>query len=107
MRLNWHGLILLIMRTASTPFDEKQSAINNLKVFAAKDTEETVSILNDVSSIQKLGLKTFDALHIACAIETGCDYFLTTDDSVLKKLSGFDKIKAINPIELISILEEK
>ncbi len=59
------------------------------------------------ASIQKLGLKTFDALHIACAIETGCDYFLTTDDSVLKKLSGFDKIKALNPIELISILEEK
>lgn len=89
------------------PFDEKQSAINNLKVFVAKDTDETAGILKNASSIQKFGLKTFDALHIACAIETGCDYFLTTDDSILKKLAGFDKIKALNPIELISILEEK
>jgi len=89
------------------PFDEKQSALNDLKVFAVKDTNETASILKNSSSIQKLGLKAFDALHIACAIETGCDYFLTTDDSILKKLSEFDKIKAINPIELISILEEK
>jgi predicted nucleic acid-binding protein len=89
------------------PFDEKQSAINDLKIFAAKDTDETANILKNAFLIQKLGLKTFDALHIACALETRCDYFLTTDDSILKKLGGFDKIKVINPIELISIMEEK
>jgi hypothetical protein len=40
-------------------------------------------------------------------METGCDYFLTTDDSMLKKLGGFAKIKVISPIELIRTLEEK
>jgi len=89
------------------PFDEKQSAINDLKAFVTVDTGETDSILKNAGSIQKFGLKAFDALHVAGAIETGCDYFLTTDDSMLKKLSGFAKIKVISPIELIKILEER
>jgi predicted nucleic acid-binding protein len=89
------------------PFDEKQSAINDLKIFAAIDTDETANILKNAFLIQNFGLKTFDALHIACAIETRCDYFLTTDDSILKKLGEFDRIKIINPIELISIMEER
>ncbi|GHV22705.1 hypothetical protein FACS189494_09900 [Spirochaetia bacterium] len=33
----------------------------------------------------KLKLKRKDALHIACAIEAGCDYFLTTDGKILNK----------------------
>ncbi|MDI6800718.1 MAG: hypothetical protein QMD01_01480 [Thermodesulfovibrionales bacterium] len=89
------------------PFDEKQSAINDLKAFVTIDTGETGSILKNAATIQKVGLKAFDALHVACAIETGCAYFLTTDDAILKKLSGFAKIKVISPIELIRILEEK
>ncbi|MDI6728834.1 MAG: hypothetical protein QMD44_07935 [Thermodesulfovibrionales bacterium] len=89
------------------PFDEKQSSIDDLKVFVTVDTGETASILKNAGSIQKFGLKAFDSLHVACAMETGCDYFLTTDDSILKKLCGFAKIKVVNPIELIKILEEK
>jgi predicted nucleic acid-binding protein len=89
------------------PFDEKQSAINDLKAFVTIDTEETAGILKNAGAIQKIGLKVFDSLHVACAMEAGCDYFLTTDDSMLKKLSGFAKIKVISPIELIRILEEK
>lgn len=89
------------------PFDEKQSAIDDLKAFRAIDINETDSILKNAAIIQKLGLKTFDALHVSCAIETECDYFLSTDYPILKKLGGFDKIKVISPIELIRILEEK
>ena len=89
------------------PFDEKQSAIDDLKTFKTIDTNETGTILKNAAIIQELGLKTFDALHVACAIETECDYFLSTDYPILKKLGGFAKIKVTNPIELIRILEEK
>jgi predicted nucleic acid-binding protein len=89
------------------PFDEKQSAINDLKAVATVDIGETAGILRNARVIQKFGLKVFDSLHVACAMETGCDYFLATDDSMLKKLGGFAKIKVISPIELIRTLEEK
>lgn len=41
--------------------------------------------LAQADSLVALGLKTVDALHVACAIETGCDYFVTTDDLLLKR----------------------
>ena len=67
------------------PFDEKQSAIDDLKTFKTIDTNETGTILKNAAIIQELGLKTFDALHVACAIETECDYFLSTDLSDTQK----------------------
>ena len=49
------------------------------------------------------GIKEMDASHLACAIMADCDYFLTTDDRVLKFQS--DKIKVVNPIEFLKVLE--
>ncbi len=88
------------------PFEERRSAINNFKSYAAIDTGETTDILENARLIQKLGVKTFDSLHVACAIETKSGYFLTTDDILLKKLAGFDMVKAMNPILFINVLEE-
>jgi predicted nucleic acid-binding protein len=48
----------------------------------------------------------FHILHIACAIEGKAEYFLTTDDKILKKGKHIKEIKIIDPIEFIKILEE-
>jgi len=69
------------------------------------DIEETTDIIDSARSIQNLGVKSKDALHVACAIEARCDYFFSTDDILLKRLSEFDKIKALNPISFLSVLE--
>ena len=34
--------------------------------------------------IRATGVKAADACHVACAEFSGCDYFLTTDDRILK-----------------------
>ena len=34
------------------------------------------------NEIMKIGVKSKDALHISCAIEAACDYFITTDDGI-------------------------
>ena len=34
--------------------------------------------------IEKWGFKAFDALHLAAAESSGCDFFLTTDERLLK-----------------------
>ena len=50
------------------------------------------------------GIKTNDALHIACAIKTNCDYFITTDRKLTNKnVSG---IKIINPIGFVRETED-
>ncbi len=47
----------------------------------------------------KTGIKMKDAYHIACAIEGGCDYLITTDKRMTKY--RVDDIKVINPIDFI------
>jgi predicted nucleic acid-binding protein len=52
----------------------------------------------------KLGIKANDALHIACAIERKCEYFITTDKGLTNKI--VDGIEIKNPIDFISEMEE-
>lgn len=46
-----------------------------------------------------------DSLHVACAIISSAEYFLSTDKRLLKYQT--EKIKIVNPIEFITELEEK
>ncbi len=59
------------------------------------------SIIHLANSLNQLGLKKFDALHIACAIHAGADYFLTTDNGILKKSELTKGIQIKDPINFI------
>lgn len=51
--------------------------------------------------LEKIGFKSFDALHVACAEKGKADIFLTTDDGLLKKAfqnKGRLKIQVANPV---------
>lgn len=52
------------------------------------------------------GIHAKDALHAASAIEGKADYFLTTDDKLLEKLSLTEEIKAINPVDIVEVIDE-
>jgi hypothetical protein len=43
---------------------------------------------------------------VSCAVETKCDYFLSTDDFLMRKLEKYDGIKSLNPISFLNIPEE-
>ena len=47
--------------------------------------------------LEELGVKSKDALHVACAIYAQCEYFLTTDDALLGKGKAIPEIKIIDP----------
>ena len=53
--------------------------------------------------IRKTGVKDMDALHVACAILAGCDFFITTDDRLLKYMP--QEIQIVTPGEFIRRLE--
>jgi len=50
------------------------------------------------------GIKPKDALHIACAIKSGCEYFITTDNRLTNKT--IPNIKIINPIDFVRETED-
>ena len=52
------------------------------------------------------GIKTKDALHVSSAIAGKADYFVTTDDKLLKKLSVMNEIKSENPVDIVEEIDE-
>ncbi|MDR0872478.1 MAG: PIN domain-containing protein [Prevotellaceae bacterium] len=69
------------------------------------DIDKANMIENKAKEIMKYGVKAKDALHIACAIEAKCDYFITTDDGILKKYKAED-INVCSPVNFINIIED-
>ena len=51
-----------------------------------------------------MGVRSKDALHLACAVAMECDYFLTTDEQLVKRASGVTKIKVT---DLVSFIREE
>jgi len=54
-------------------------------------------------SIQDTGVKEKDALHVACAILAGSDYFISTDDRLLKYSTN--EIQLLTPTEFVRLWE--
>ena len=69
-------------------------------------SENTVKDIKPISeNIMETGIKKKDAVHLACAIISECDYFITTDKRVINYKT--DIIKIVNPIEFVEIWREK
>lgn len=85
----------------ANPFNERRDVINRWKTVATKDIEETTAILHQAREIADCGIHAKDALHISCAIAAGCEFFLTTDDVLVKKMSGFSGIAVTDPTRFI------
>lgn len=53
-----------------------------------------------------LGVKAMDALHVASAIASGAEWLLTTDKLLLKKLRNEARIKVVDPVDFVRVLQE-
>jgi predicted nucleic acid-binding protein len=84
---------------------ERRNAIIEWKKIATEKIGGTKNVVARASEFTRHGVKSKDALHIACAIEGKAEYFLTTDDKLLKKLAKTREIIVINPVNFIPILE--
>lgn len=95
---------ILDYENSFNPSEEKRNIINEWKIYAILDIAETATILQNAQELHKLNIKSKDALHIACAVEGACEYFLTTDKFVLKKASQIYQklnINVLNPIDFV------
>jgi predicted nucleic acid-binding protein len=92
---------MLDFENDANPFEQRKSSIKKWKQCAAESTKQTEEILNKAYFFGKQGIKSKDSLHLACAISLNCEYFLTTDDQLLKKTSSLQEITVMNPISFI------
>ena len=74
---------ILDYENQANPFEERKEAIQFWKSLASEDVEEYEDILLLSNDIIKFNIKSKDSLHLACAINAECDYFITTDYSII------------------------
>lgn len=95
---------ILDYENGKNPYEEKRDAIapwKNLAQYCV--TKEEEGILLFAEELEKKGIKTFDALHIACAFEAECEYYITTDKKLLH--TPVEKIKIVDPIAFVRKME--
>ena len=90
---------VLDYENASNPFEEVKEKISEWKSFAVIDCDYSEEVAQRANQLMQLGLRQMDASHIACAILSQTDYFLTVDKKVLNK--SIKEIKFLNPIDFI------
>jgi len=83
------------------PYPERKNWISAWRGYAALDVIESPELLLSASSLHKEGLPKIDSLHLACAIAAMCEYFITTDDRILRCKLRVAEINIVDPIVFI------
>lgn len=95
---------ILDYENGKIPYEEKRIAIAPWKEIATLCiSEETEDILLFAESLAAKGIKTYDALHISCAVAAYCQYYITTDKKLLN--TPIPEIKIVSPIVFVSEME--
>jgi len=90
---------------SNNPNSENKISIQLWESIAKHQCKSSEKILFQGKKIEQKGIRANDALHIACAIESQCEYFITTDTGLTnKKIEG---IQIINPIDFVRKMEGK
>ena len=90
---------------AENPYDDKREAIGLWEHIAVFVCSPGAKIPETGKLLQRIGIKPKDALNLACAVESGCRYFITTDKALLRKKESVLGIEIINPIDFIRNME--
>ncbi len=99
LQLAWS--YVLDFENANNPFVDRRERTRAWRASAAVDCVASPTVKAIAESLAQIGLRKIDALHVACAVNVGCAYFITTDDQVLRKADRIREIKVVDPIEFI------
>jgi predicted nucleic acid-binding protein len=81
------------------PSPEKYERIVVWKDLATEQCAMNDVILQKAIALTQRHLRAKDALHVASAIFTQCDYFITTDKKILNK--NIPEVAVVNPVAFV------
>lgn len=91
---------VLDYESSFNPFADRRERIQAWRRYAAVHyCGFSAQIVEQAQRLMQLGLKQADASHIACAIVSQADYFITTDKRILNK--NVTDIQIVNPMTFI------
>jgi predicted nucleic acid-binding protein len=84
------------------PYEDRRSAIQDWKNLSNTFCVENDKIIAYAETLFNKGIKVKDALHIACAVDSNADFFITTDKKLINK--QIPEINIVNPLTIINEL---
>jgi len=97
--------VIIEYENNDNPYELRKHVINDFLQHATNYVDKSDDVVAIANEISNKGLKAKDASHLACAIHAECDYFLTTDDKLLKYKD--ERIQTINPVDFIMLEGEE
>jgi len=91
------------LENLKNPYENKRLSIAGFSSHAIDFIKRSDSISEKADKFAAKGLKSADAIHLACAIEGNADVVVTTDDGFLKFQST---IPIVDPIAFIRTLSQ-
>ncbi|MEE4356665.1 MAG: PIN domain-containing protein [Desulfococcaceae bacterium] len=99
----WISSAVVNYEISQTTDEERKCRLYSLVRWATEFVTVEQDSYNRAKEIQQqLGIKAYDALHIACAEKGGADVFLSTDDKLIKasnRKKKAIKIQVENPLK--------
>jgi predicted nucleic acid-binding protein len=108
-RATWVSSTILDLEISRNPDQERRNDVNSLLILASEVVRPETEDADRAAELQKLGISSFDALHLACAERGEVDVFLTTDDGLLSRARRHGtalRIRAENPLSWYKELEK-
>lgn len=97
---------VLALENEANPTNERREWVFGWKELAVVTIEASENILEESQGLLEFGFKPVDALHIAAARAGAADYFLTTDDGILKRSNFCKAMSIIGPVEFLKVIGE-
>ena len=94
---------VLKYENSRNPFESKKQVIALWEKLSSLFVSMSDEIITTAEIITTTGVKSTDALHIACAIAGNCQYFITVDKRLLSYRD--DRIIICNPIDFFNQIE--
>ena len=85
------------------PYEIRKNTIIKWKSLASEIIMQNEEIIKFAERLNAMGIKSKDALHVACAVFSDCDYFITTDRKLLNL--KIKEIKISSPIDFAIEME--
>ncbi len=85
------------------PFMERKLEVYRLSILCEIKVRPSKEIYNLAKDFQqKAKLSSKDAIHLACAYHTKCNFFLTCDEELIKRAKRLNlDIRVMNPVDYI------
>ncbi len=96
---------MLTGEVMDSPYLDQQEKILPWRFGAVENVSITEEIIVRAEKYMLLGIKSSDAIHLACAVEANCDWFFTVDKGILKKTNQIGAMRVANPMDYIKEAE--